>query len=506
MPHIISLFVTAISFVQLHLGSSYITGAVPHQRQIRWLKQMTTNICTKTPGHLSTQEISQGHELMYAWSHLDSCNKETALAVESLMKRVIDEQRAGNDKAETTVEDYNCLLEGWARANCGVAAAERCEQILHQMQDLGPAPNLSSFKVALMAWRQAKDCNYAPHRAQRVLEWMIRLVKTQENLQVLPDSDCFDIVLQTLSNSGLKDAPKKAEKLLGAMERLYEETGRQQLKPRTTSFNAVLSAWCRSPRPYALDRAADVLSFMELLEARGDATVAPDRASYSIVMGALTKSSKDKALAAHKADIFLQHVESGYYEGKRKLAPDTYMYNTAMGCWAKANVSGAYKHARAILDRQVALYATGGCTRCKPDVYGFTSVIAGCAAETGHKKDKLLAFDVALQTYRELQASCEQPNHVTYGTMLKACCKLLPISSPIRQQLTREIFQSACSDGCVGDMTISRFREAATPECYRELIQGHSRRHLPDAWTRNVHEKNEFRVKRSTAKRQSAEV
>ncbi|GKY95970.1 hypothetical protein MPSEU_000557500 [Mayamaea pseudoterrestris] len=507
------LLVLLLSMDSFRLASSYVTGTVPHQRQVEWLKRMTSTICTKTPGHLSTREISQGHELMYAWSHLETRRhtKEAALAVESLVKRVIDEQRAGNVLAETTLEDYNCLLEGWARADCGIAAAERCEQILHGMQEQGPKPNLSSFKVVLMAWRQAKDCDYAPIRAQRVLEWMIRLVQTQENLQALPDSDCFDIVLQTWSNSGRKDAPKKAEKLMGVMERMYEETGFPILKPRTTSFNAVLSAWCKSSAHYALERATDVLSFMELLESRGDAAVAPDRASYAIVMGALTKScSKDKALAANRADVFLQHVEDGFYQGKRTLAPDTLLYNTAMGCWAKSNVPGAYKRTRAILNRQIALHAAGNCPRCKPDVYGYTSVIASCAGESGHKKDKLRAFDVALRTFREIQTSSYlHANHVTYGTMLKACGKLLPSSSPIRKQVSREVFETACADGCVGDMVLSRFREAASPECYRQLMDGRSRRDLPSDWTRNVHEKNEYRSKRTHApssKRQSAEV
>lgn len=495
-------------FGLLPLAASYISTAkgVPAQRQITWLKQMTNQLCTTAPGQLSTAELSQGHDLMYAWSHLETCSKESALAVESLMKRVIDEQRAGNDQAETTVDDYNCLLEGWARAELGAAAAERCEQILIQMQEQGPTPNLSSFKIVLMAWRQARECNYAPHRSQRILEWMIRLVQQQENVGVLPDSDCFDIVLQTWSGSGHKDAPEKAEQLLGSMERLYKETGLLRLKPRTTSFNAVLAAWSKSSSSKAASRASDILSFMELLEANGDSTVAPDKASYYIVMGALTKDVKDKQLAASKADIFLQHVETGYYDGKRELTPDTLLYNTAMGCWAKANTSGAYRKARAILDRQVALHRIGGCIKSKPDVYGYTSVIASCAAESGHKKEKLHAFNVALQTFRELQASSEQPNHVTYGTMLKACGKLLPSSSPVRQKLARSVFEEACRDGCVGDMVVSRFREAAHPACYRELMQGRKRQDLPSSWTANVHEKNSYRSKKSTPRRQRAEV
>ena len=72
--------------------------------------------------------MDSAHDLIYAWAHLDS--KECALKVESVVKRVVDERRAGNLEATMPLDDYNLLLEGWVRSKAGTAAAERCEQIL----------------------------------------------------------------------------------------------------------------------------------------------------------------------------------------------------------------------------------------------------------------------------------------------------------------------------------------------------------------------------------------
>lgn len=489
---------------------AYITshGAVPSHRQKQWLQEMTADICQVKPGELSPNQLSQAPDLMYAWSHTKDVNKECALNCERLVKRVVDERRAGNpEAADLTVEDYNCLLEGWARSGEGSFAAERCEVILTAMQEQGPKPNLASFKHAIMAWRMASsDADFGPVRAQRILEWMIRLAQDGENPGAMPDAFCFDTVMQMWSRSKHKQAPAKAEQLLGVMERLYEKTGSVSVKPRTLSFNAILAAWSRSGDDRAAKRACDILSFMEMLVDRGDHSVAPDSCTYCTVMGALAKS-QNQAQAARKAETFLRHVEEAYQEhGQRgRLVPDTILFNTAMGCLAKSNVSGSYRRAQSILDRQRNLYQAG-CKGCKPDVYGYTSVIASCAAERGSKKEKLHAFDVALATFRQLQNYESGPNHVSYGAMLKACAKLLPSSSPIRQKWARVVFEDCCKRGQVGDMVVSRMREAASPELYKELMQGHRRQELPAEWTRNVDEKNQYRKKKASSFRRRREV
>jgi hypothetical protein len=526
------------------LVSAYVTTAtLPARRQIAWLQEMTLDLQVQPVGQLSSQQLTSVHDLMYAWSHLreppsksrpaptaaprsnpalGKCEYFTscALAVEHILKRVIDERAAGNPQAQhlLTTADYNCLLEGWARCAShptdGIAAAERCESILQAMQQNKEiSPDLSSFKAALMAWRQLASSaatapsdtpslqsqlqlkSHAPYRAQRLLEWMIQLVNKGENTQVMPDADCFDIVLQTWSRSGLPEAPAQTEKVLGAMERLHESTGLLSLKPRTTSFNAVLAAHARSSRPASAMRASDVLHFMEVLASEPDSTVQPDQASYSIVLHALSKcqqSEPDKVAA--EVDTCLRHTEEMYKSQQSpSLQLETIMFNTAMGCWSKARrTSGAFRMARSIMDRQKNWYENHGCTRAKPDVVGYTSVIAACANEAGSHEEKQVAFSVALATYQELRHLSEDdddagPNHVTFATMLKACARLLPASSPLRQRWVGRVFRDAVKAGQVSDLVIARLREAATSSAkYRELLKGNSKSALPSDWTKNV--------------------
>jgi hypothetical protein len=477
----------------------YITSYMPQHKQIAWLKKMTVDICETSPGALTNEMLETTTLIMSGWKSTCTRNgKESALALESLLKRVIDERRAGNPQAIATTSDYNCMLEGWASSGAGVAAAERCERILVEMQDQyqkdGDAhvqPNLDSFKAVLLAWRQqAGQEDYAPHRAQRILEWMVRLYKDGQNDLVVPDTACFEIVLQSWSRSNHKDAPQYTEALLVSMERLYKATGLETLRPSTACYNAVLSAWAKSSKEGAPDRAMSVLEFMESC-----AGVEPDMVSYSTVVGALARTNDPED--ARKAEKLLKHVEVGYRAGNTNLEVDTILYNCVIGCLAKSNANGSYRRARAVLDRQIQLNENG-CEQCRPDVYSFTSVIGACAMET---KERSKAFRVAVATFQQLRHNEEYatPNHVTYGSMLKCCARLLPSADPLRRKWVRKIFNMAVNNGCVGDMVLSRLREAATPDVYKELMNGVDRHDLPYEWTRNVQEKRVARKKRRRA-------
>jgi hypothetical protein len=474
---------------------------MPQHKQIAWLKKLTVDICETLPGELTHEMLATTPLIMSGWKSTCTRNgKESALALEALLKRVVDERRAGNPQAIATTLEYNCMLEGWATSGAGAAAAERCEGILVEMQDQyqrdGDAhvqPNLDSFKAVLLAWRQqAGQEAHAPHRAQRILEWMVRLYTNGQNDLVVPDAECFQTVLQAWARSNHRDATQNTEASLVTMERLYKATGLETLKPTTVCYNAVLAAWAKSNEEGAPNRAASVLRFME-----SSCDVEPNMASYSTVIGALARTNDPKD--AKTAETLLKHVEAGYRAGNGNLEVDTILYNCVIGCLAKSNANGSYRRARAVLDRQIQLYSDFGCANCRPDVYTFTSVIGACAVET---RERSKAFRVAVATFQQLRNHQEEfatPNHVTYGSMLKCCARLLPSTDAMRTKWVRKVFHMAVNDGCVGDMVLSRLREAATPDVYKELMQGVDKHSLPENWTANVHEKREARKKRRRA-------
>ena len=513
--------------------------AVPRQKQLQWLKQMTNDFTQQSPGQLTPEQLTMAPHLMHAWSHDPSKTTEKAHALESLLKRLIDERPYSTlIDPLLTVDAYNGLLQAWATAGTHPATAERCEQILQAMHmHETMQPNIQSYKAVLSAWRNV-DCPWAPERAQQILETLVDNARSNENNDdddgstttsaILPDSDCFDIVLQAWSRSGRADAPQHSEALLGTMERLYEATGWAQVKPRTSSFNAVLATWSRSTHPLAATRACEILSFMQFLE-QGDSSVAPDTASYCTVMNALCRMSSSSAtslgnnnlkhpaaslvdpVVAYQVEGLLRHVEARFHEtASPKLIPDSVLFNTAMGSWAKTyNMSGAFRKAWAILERQMYLYEhmfdrpdVGNIKHfspffkrkiqacCRPDVVGFTSVIASCAAESGTPDEQTQAFYVALFTlYHMEQRYGIPPNHITYGNMLKCTAHLLAgkAHAKKRTKYALQFFAKARDAGCVGDMVLKRARESLGKALFEQAcLQGHSPHDLPASWTREL--------------------
>lgn len=506
------LLLPAAGLLLTRTTQAYVTSfhAVPAQRHMAWLKQMSQELTSAKPGELSRDQLQVAPEVMYALAHSRQSSKEHALILESLVKRLIDEQRAGNQAAtDLTVEDYNNLLEGWARSGESLAAAERCEQILTAMhQHEHVQPNLSSFKAVLMAWRQAADCSYAPFRAQRILELMINLHEKGGNEEAFPDADCVDICLQTWSRSGHPEAPQRTEQLLLIMERLYESTQLERIKPRVTSFNAVLAALAKSGRPEHAERAADILFFLERLSKDDPTAARPDAASYCTVLAALARFSHiDPEAAASKASLFLEHALEMAQEstdGEANLVVDTILFNTAMGLWSKSSIPGAYRKASSILQQQRQLSFEEGYENCRPDVFGYTSVLASCAS-VPEGRAFMNAWKVAVKTYGQLRAE-DKANHVSYGTMLKACVRLLEKHPKERRAWTRKIFGHAVAAGCVNDLVLQRLERGVGGKAYRELLQGHHPNHLPAEWTANVNQQSRTKGYRQRRSRRRAEV
>lgn len=482
------------------LAECYVTPrGLPPTRQTQWLNKLTDDICESPPG---SDLIDGAPEVMRGWSMSKQVTPENAVTVELLVKRLVDESKAGNRDAKPTTLDYNIMLSLWVRSRGGIFAAERCEQILTTMQQLysesgdkNVQPNVQSFKSVLLAWKNA-GVSFQTHRAQRLLEWMVRLYKDGENDLCLPDSDCFELVLQIWSRSQDSQAALMAEQLLVLQEKLAEAAHSPKLKPTTLSFNAVLSAWGRkvSQDPKDYSKMCGVLDLMEkLYHVEGDKRVEPDRCTYNIVLCALAKGSS--AEAAEKADSILRSVELNYKAEKLPWQPDAILFNAVTGSWARSDTAGAYRKARSVLDRQLYLYNEHGCEECKPDVIGFTSVLASCASEP-KRQEKIKAFHVALATFQQLENNAEEygsPNHVTYGTMLKACARLLPNGSAERKKWNKYFFNKCIASGMVGGMVLGRVREAASKEECNRLMKGHSKNSLPESWTCNVREKSDYR-------------
>jgi hypothetical protein len=434
--------------------------------------------------------------------------RERAMAVEALLKRMIDERRAGNEAAIVRTQDYNAVMKSWAMSGERGAAALRVEEILTLMQemyeagDLDVQPDSTSFQIAIEAWTKASDDENAPRRAHRILEWMCAVYTSGKNDLAAPDTSCFHMVLKSWATSKKLEAPIMTEQLIMWMQHL-ENSGLESVKSDTMCFNIAMSAWLKSGDLCAEKRIREIFEDMDRASRSGHSNFKPNAGTYNVVISSMSPNvKKPDSCAARRADKMLMRMEQGFLAGDETLRPDTIVYNQVINYWAKAqSVRGHFLKARDVLDRQIAMHDRG-VNKCKPDVMSYTTVIAACASTYGSRGEKKRAFELAHKTFMEC---CEhrKPNDVTYGIMFKAVSRLIQ-SPKERDRYSQILFGLSCDDGCLGEMAFMRFREASSNELFYKLTGGVATySELPLEWKRNAPQKSEYRkVAKSNGKQQ----
>jgi len=488
---------------RLQFAQAYISTGLPAHVHRAYLRKLTDDICSTDPGSLTPQEVSNTSMLMSAWASapkkLRESGKERAMKVENLLKRIIDERRAGNTEAIARTEDYNTVMKSWAVSGEQSAAAFRIEQILIYMQDMYASgdqdvqPNSESFQIAIEAWTQATESDSkALARAQQILDWMTKLYLSSANTLAMPHTSCYYAILKSwaASSGGKKlEAPIMAEHLLLQMQHLYTKHGVQTARPDTKCFNTVLSSWLKSRDISAEKRIRQIFEYMDDCRRRGSNDIKPDASTYNIVIASIAPAVKEHIDmgGARRADRILARLERGYLAGDKTLMPDTILYNQVIDYWAKTqSVNGHYLKARDVLDRQISMYESGGVRKCRPDVTGYTSVIGACASTSGSKLERRRSFNLAHETFMECcKAKYTQPNDVTYGLMFKAVGRLLPEKDE-RDRYAKVLFGLCCDDGCLGEMAYKRMLEAMSDELLIELGISKHYAGLPEEWTCNV--------------------
>ena len=103
------------------------------------------------------------------------------------------------------------------------------------------------------------------------------------------------------------------------------------------------------------------------------------------------------------------------------------------------------------------------------------------------------AFFILVAATNQLNKLGLESDHLTYGTILRACSTLLPPGDARRAELVESVFRKASHEGKVGHMVLKQMKFAASATQYREMLGRNIKDHirtneLPSAWTASVHE------------------
>lgn len=352
--------------------------------------------------------------------------------------------------------------------------------LLNMESQFGISPDATSFNLVLDAFAKSRDLQ-GGKKAKSLLNQMEKLYENG-NADVRPDSFSYSTVIDAISATN--DSGKLAEDILSRMKQLYQTYGGN--KPTTVVYNSVMNAYSTLGDVESVSRTKEILKYME---ESGDEDVLPNIITYNTLLKAFSYAREDFTQEAEDLLIRLEALHKG---GDSNIVPDVISYTSVISCYARSDVPCKATIALKILEKMIDSYNAGN-TRAKPTIFAFNACLNSCAF-TFEQREKVNAFSVAVSTLVLLQ-EYTKPDHTTYGTLLKAWCNLIPKDDERRTRAVKSVFLQCCKDGMVGPMVMQQLKYAASPELYHLLvgkdISSEVRMSsLPQAWSRNVKERN----------------
>ena len=277
-------------------------------------------------GKLSEEDVETITGLMAAWARRRSV--EAALTVEALLKRIIDDMKAGNMDIHVRTQHYTLTIDAWSKSNVA-GASERAQQIHDTMceeylqtQNIDIRPNVLSCTTLTNAWAKSNE-TYAPEMAERVLQGMIGAYKRGE-MHMKPDAVTFSTIMDAYSRSPAVNGPdacQKCEELFALMDELG-------VRKNVYTFSALQNVYARSGLSNALEKTREIFDRMLALYEAGDVFAKPNCRNYNAVLNAASREgSYDAAVIAKE---MLRKMELSAEEGGYDVEPDRVSYTLAI--------------------------------------------------------------------------------------------------------------------------------------------------------------------------------
>jgi len=411
------------------------------------------------------------------------------------------------------VEVYNLLIETHAYGR-DEKGGEEAEMILSRMEDSSVAfvarPNLETYLFVMDAWAMRKN----PEKAEAVLARLKERYAETNDDAVKPTIAATNKLIKSYGMRGDiekaesifrdsldKDGELKANhktwvqimKAYIPQETGYEQVGdlfsemrkayrmgEEEYLPKTDAYNALIRALGHKRNG---GQEAEELLF-EMIEQyqAGDDDVRPNADSFRNTIAAQLFR---RNFSSAKVEQLLQ-IQEGLHKttGFPDLKIDTRGNNAALKVMSKTR--DARKAIRA--KRVIESMKSSGDPENMPTKTSYRSLITACAFTRGSPEESLQAFQVAIETMKDLKEFLgEEPDSGFVGLFLKACSNLMPPSRK-RDAVVEKIFTKCCADGLLNDFVLIEFEKAASETLQLETLGGflEDNVRLPEEWSRNV--------------------
>lgn len=379
----------------------------------QYLKRTSNHALSSTHGSLTKGKWHELVSIIKAWSKFAKIDSDAPLFMELLLKRLLDERRAGNKEAHATIEVYNLLLDAWAceaifrstNSTTATIPSQRAREILVLLQEtyeetttqqsttednLPLQPNQESFSIVFHVVNKIEG----PTIARRVLAWMEHLYQKGKNVHAQPKYKHYVMLLDAYANNR---EGVLAEGFIRHMRSL------QIVQPDTYCFNLAIRAWLKAKKGRESAEHAQLL-LEEMPE--------KDIVSYSSVIAAWGQSGM-RSHAVDRAEELLQDIYDSF-----TLEPNTVVLNTVMSTWVKSRNPQAVQRTQELLQQM-----ENSSSKYPPDLISYNTHIHALTLHVArHPEYAQRANDLLLQLERDYQQGkiSFRPNLFTYNLVIDA--------------------------------------------------------------------------------------
>lgn len=355
-------------------------------------------------------------EMVKEAKHCMAVRQSDPRRVELLLKRLVDEKKAGNNLVTIGTDLYNSVIQAWMLSvvRGGTSyGSRRAIEILQYMIEFSRAdalnqrtkflmPNLQSFCLALLSIDDDDDKT-----------WFSLVELLEDTLlvgQKCDDNDENDeaqyellstIDFEQVFELFVKLRTERLDVLLNIMDHLNAK-GYERIRPSVKCYNAALYGLAndkKSDPEQTLEQIDKILWRMEdAKECNTD--------SYTMVMTFLANRDVGDG---DLAESILERMDQQYTNGNTEAKPDLVIYKAAIGVLCKAPGKVTTGQLMKILQKMEA-------SSCSPDLQMYNLVLKIYASSGEHEKAEALLNDM-YRAYKKKRSSVK-PDHESFTIVL----------------------------------------------------------------------------------------
>jgi hypothetical protein len=424
-------------------------------------------------GDLQVDEIDLLREIMAAFPG-DLDGLEAAQAVESLLKRLMDEWEAASNTDDSakeeafrpSAEDFSVAISAWQKSEnpdkvthvlsilsdqrelfrnglttvqpdlSTIKAAltvlvqsrekgldKRASQVFASLADYGltPDPELYGLMITIIAKSRARG---AAQRAEKLLREAVSHHPPQmvDGIVTGIDVASFNVVVTAYAKSREGQGPKQAEDLIIFMDQTDSENGSLGIcTPNAKTFTSLIDAYCQQNEWESVSEADRTLNRLLEQYLEGNDDLEPNVATWTIVISAWTRlSKKNRWGAAERAGRLLARMEDLHNEGRISFKPDAITYVTCMNAYAYAKNGEGAAEAERLLDEMNEMYLDGD-DSMKPSARSVKLCVESWikAGDLEKAEDLLNRYEECIVSEEDTKAKEDMKD--VYTSMLFAC-------------------------------------------------------------------------------------